>query len=101
MIQIGAGLSGFSLYAALTWLPLWRMGIAVSADSIFKYFVIVMMLMFGIFMVSGGRSSFSTVRFLPALCAGGLASHGFGSGNWTLFFCGLLGVGICYVFFGE
>ena len=101
MIQIGAGLSGFALQAFLTWLPIWRMGQAVSADSLFKYFVVVLMLMFGVFMVSGGRASFSLTRFLPALLMGGLTSYGFGEYNWTMFFVGLLGVGICYVFFGE
>ena len=101
MIQIGAGLSGFALHAFMTWLPLWNMGRAVSADSLFKYFVVVLMLMFGIFMVSGARSSFSVVRFLPALCAGGISSYGFGQGNWTIAFVGLIGVGISYIFFGE
>lgn len=101
MIQIGAALSGFALYAFFTWLPLWNMGRAVSADSLFKYFVVVLMLMFGVFMVSGGRSSFSLVRFLPALAAGGIVSYGYGMGNWTIVGVGLLGVGICYIFFGE
>lgn len=101
MIQIGAALSGFALYAFMTWLPLWNMGRAVSADSLFKYFVVVLMLMFGIFMVSGGRASFSLVRFLPALVVGGVASYGFGASNWSVFLASLIAVGACYIFFGE
>ena len=94
-------MSGFALYAFVTWLPLWRMGQISSADMLFKYFVIVMMLMFGVFMVSGGRSSFSVSRFGPAFVAGVITSLGFGSAGWPVFFAGLVGLGVSYVFFGE
>src|SRR3546814_16992213 len=77
MIQLGGLLSGFSLYALFTWLPIWRLATAGSAESIFRYFVVMMMLLFGVFMISGGKNSFSLLKFSPAFLAGALISVGY------------------------
>src|SRR3546814_4820274 len=77
MIQRGGLLSGFSLYALFTWLPIWRLATAGSAESIFRYFVVMMMLLFGVFMISGGKNSFSLLKFSPAFLAGALISVGY------------------------
>lgn len=101
MVQIGAGLSGFSLYTLLIWMPLWRMAATPTADGIFKYFVVVMMLVFGVFMVSGGRSSFSFPRFAPGFVAGAVCSAGVAASSWWLVGLGLVGLGLSYVMMGE
>lgn len=101
MVQIGAGLSGYALYALLVWMPLWRMAAAPSADAIFKYFVVVMMLVFGVFMVSGGRSSFSITRFAPGFVAGAVCSAAFASSMWWLLGLGVFGLALSYVMLGE
>jgi hypothetical protein len=101
MIQIGAGLSGFALYALFTWLPIWRLAGTETPDGIFRYFVVVMALLFGVFMVSGGRSGFSFFRFVPALVAGAVVSAGFASGLWWLLTAGLLALAFFYVWMGE
>ncbi len=101
MVQIGAGLSGFALTALFIWLPIWRMAEVNTADGLFKYFVVVLMLLFGVFMVSGGRNAFSFMRFVPAFLAGGAASIGFASQMWWLFFAGVVVFAIFYVMMGE
>src|SRR3546814_11594143 len=79
MIQLGGLLSGFSLYALFTWLPIWRLATSGSAESIFRSFVVMMMLLFGVFMISGGKNSFSLLTFSPAFFAGSLISVGYRS----------------------
>lgn len=101
MVQIGAGMAGFALYALFVWMPIWGMASSPAPDALFKYFVVVMMLVFGVFMVSGGRSSFSIKRFGPAFVAGAVASAGFAASTWWLLIAGLVAVGLCYVMFGE
>ncbi len=101
MVQIGAGLSGFALYALLMWMPIWRLANTSTPDGLFRYFVLVMMLLFGVFMVSGGRSSFSFIRFVPSFFAGAVASAGFAIGLWWLFFAGLAAFALSYIALGE
>jgi hypothetical protein len=101
MVQIGSGLSGFALFALFSWLPIWRLAVTETPDGLFRYFVVVMSLVFGVFMVSSGRSSFSFMRMVPALVAGGLASAGYASSTWWMFFAGLFGVGFTYLAMGE
>lgn len=101
MVQIGAGLSGYALYALLVWMPLWRMAATPSPDALFKYFVVVMMLVFGVFMVSGGRSSFSITRFAPGFVAGAVCSAAVAASMWWLLAAGLFCLGLTYVMFGE
>lgn len=101
MVQIGAGLSGFALYALFIWMPIWRLADTSSPEGLFRYFVVVMMLLFGVFMVSGGRSSFSFMRFAPAFVAGAVASAGYSIQLWWLFFAALIAFAISYVAFGE
>lgn len=101
MVQIGAGLSGFALYALFMWMPIWGMAQTSDPSRLFGYFLAVMMLMFGVFMVSGGRRSFSVVRFFPSFIAGAVASAGVGMEAWWIAFAGLVAFGATYVFFGE
>lgn len=101
MVQIGAALSGFALFALFKWMPIWDLAQTSSATGLFRYFVVVMMLLFGVFMVSGGRSSFSFARFVPAFVAGMLASAGWAIEAWWLFFTGILLFGVVYVTMGE
>jgi hypothetical protein len=101
MVQIGSGLSGFALFALFSWLPIWRLAVTQSPDGLFRYFVVVMSLVFGVFMVSSGRNSFSFMRMVPALVAGAVASAGFAGGSWIMFFAGLFGVGFTYIAMGE
>lgn len=101
MVHIGAGLSGYALYALIVWMPIWRMAATPNADGIFKYFLIVMMLVFGVFMVSGGRSSFSITRFAPGFVAGAVCSAAVAGSMWWLLAAGLAGLAFAFVMFGE
>jgi hypothetical protein len=101
MVPIGAGLSGYALYALLVWMPMWRMASTPNADGIFKYFLVVMMLVFGVFMVSGGRSSFSIVRFGPGFIAGAVCSAAVAGSMWWLLAAGLAGLALAFIMFGE
>ncbi|QAY80195.1 hypothetical protein [Sphingosinicella sp. BN140058] len=101
MIQIGAALSGLALHALFSWLPIWRLANAETAENLFRYFVVVMMLVFGVFMVSGGRSSFSLKRFAPAFAAGAMASMAWSSGSLWLAAVAMALFGIFFVIFGE
>src|SRR3546814_19414087 len=101
MIQLGGLLSGFSLYALFTWLPIWRLATAGSAESIFRYFVVMMMLLFGVFMISGGKNSFSLLKFSPAFLAGALISVGYAASPWWRVAAGVGGFGAVGIFLGE
>ena len=101
MVQIGAGLSGFALYALLIWMPLWQMAGTPSPDALFKYFVVIMMLVFGVFMVSGGRSSFSFTRFGPGFVAGAVCSAAVAGSMWQLLAVGLAGLAAAFIFLGD
>src|SRR3546814_19397235 len=67
----------FSSDLGIVMLPIWRLATAGSAESIFRYFVVMMMLLFGVFMISGGKKSFSLLKFSPAFLAGALISVGY------------------------
>jgi hypothetical protein len=101
MVQIGSALSGFALCALFWWLPIWRMSQTESADGLFRYFVIVMMLVFGIFMVSSKGKGLSFFRTVPPLCAGAVASYGFSTGSWYVFGIGIAASWLLYVLGGE
>jgi hypothetical protein len=101
MIQIGGILSGFSLFALFTWLPIWRLANEMSAEGIFRYFVVVMMLVFGVFMISGGKNGFSLIRFTPAFLAGCLISFGYANGLWWIAAAGAVLFGVFWIFLGE
>lgn len=101
MIQLGALLSGFSLYALFTWLPIWGLAAAGSAETLFLYFVIVCLLLFGVFMTSGGKSSFSFIRFVPSFVAGVLVSLGYSTAFWGLAAAGVVIFGFFWIFLGE
>jgi hypothetical protein len=60
-----------------------------------------MMLVFGVFMTSGGRSSFSFLRFAPAFVAGCIISIGYSEGMTWLMGVGAVVFGGFYVFTGE
>lgn len=101
MVQVGAGLSGFALYALMMWMPIWRLAVTSTPDGLAKYFLVVMMLVFGVFMVSGGRSKFSFKRFAPAFVAGALGSAGFAAGSWPLMISGGIALFVLYFLYGE
>ena len=101
MIQIGSGLSGFALFALFSWLPIWNLSQTSSPDGLFRYFVVVMALVFGVFMVSGGRSRFSFTRVVPAMVAGGIASAGFAWSMPWLLAAGVAVLAFTYLAFGE
>lgn len=101
MIQLGAVLSGFTLFALFTWLPIWGLATASSAEGLFRYFVVVLSLMFGVFMTSAGRSSFSFIKFMPALVAGGTMSLGYGNQTWWLMAAGFVVFAGSWIYFGE
>lgn len=101
MIQLGGILSGASLYALFTWLPIWRLATAGSAEEIFRYFVTMMMLLFGVFMISGGKNSFSLIRFTPAFVAGATISAGYAASTWWLLAAGVVIFAVFWIFLGE
>lgn len=101
MIQLGAILSGFSLYALFTWLPIWQLASTFHADGIFRYFLVVSMLVFGVFMTSGGRGSFSILRFFPSFGAGVLISIGWPTETYWLMGIGAVIFAAFWLFFGE
>ncbi len=101
MIQIGSALSGFALCALFWWLPVWRMAQAVTPDVLFRYFIVVMMLVFGIFMVSAKSNAMSFGRTVPALLCGVLASYGYSLEAWYVFGAGVVGAWFCYFLGGE
>ncbi len=101
MIQIGAILSGFSLYALFAWMPIWQMANATSAEEIFRYFIIVGMLMFGVFMTSGGKTSFSIMRFTPSFVAGVMSSMGYANETYWMIAAGGVIFAVFWIWFGE
>ncbi len=101
MIQIGAMLSGFSLYALFTWLPIWQLASSGHAENVFRYFVVVAMLVFGVFLTSGGMQSFSLTRFVPGFVAGVMISIGWASAMWWLVAAGAVVFAAFWIFLGE
>lgn len=101
MIQLGGILSGFSLYALFFWMPIWQLGSVGSAEGVFRYFVVVAMLVFGVFMTSGGKSSFSFIRFVPAFIAGAMISEGWATTTLWLSGLGFVIFVAIWIFFGE
>lgn len=101
MIQLGGILSGFALYALFTWLPIWKLGDAGSAELIFQYFVVVMTLVFAVFMISGGKNGFSLIRFSPSFIAGCMISFGYAGATWWLVAAGGVVFGAFWIFLGE
>lgn len=101
MIQFGGLLAGFALYTLMTWMPIWRMASAQSAEETFRYFVVVIMLVFSVFMASGGRIHFSLKRFAPAFVAGCIISIGYSKDSMLLMLAGGAIFAFTWVFFGE
>lgn len=101
MIQIGSALSGFALCALFWWLPVWRMAQANSPDNLFRYFVVVMMLIFGIFMVSSKSNSITFLKAVPALLCGIVASYGWSIDSMYVVGAGLAGAWLCFFLGGE
>lgn len=101
MIQLGAIFSGFSLYALFTWLPIWGLAKANSPEALFAYFLIISLLLFGIFLTSGGRNSFSFFRFAPSFVAGALVSMGYATTAWALMASGLVIFSLFWFLLGE
>jgi hypothetical protein len=101
MVQIGSALSGFALCALFWWLPVWRMSQASSPEVLFRYFVVVMMLVFGIFMVSSKSNSMSFLKTIPPLLCGAVASYGYSIGAMYVFGAGLAAAWLCFFLGGE
>lgn len=98
MLQVGAALSGFALYALCFWLPIWELAKASSAEEFFGYFVVIMMLMFGVMLTSAKKSSFSFFRFSSSFAAGVLVSIGYGnSTDWLMLAGGAVFAGIWFL----
>lgn len=101
MIQIGSALSGFALCALFWWLPVWRMSQAETPDLLFRYFIVVMMLVFGIFMVSSKSNSMTFMKTIPPLLCGAIASYGYSIGAMYVFGVGVAGAWLCFFLGGE
>lgn len=101
MVQIGSALSGFALCALFWWLPVWRMSQAGTPDLLFRYFIVVMMLVFGIFMVSAKSSGMTFLKTIPPLFCGAVASYGFSTHAWYVFGAGVVGAWFCFFLGGE
>lgn len=101
MIQIGSALSGFALCALFWWLPVWRMSQAESPEMLFRYFVVVMMLVFGIFMVSSKSNAMTFFKTIPPLFFGAVASYGYSLQSWYVFGAGVAAAWLCFFLGGE
>src|SRR3546814_7882135 len=56
---------------------------------------------FGVFMISGGKNSFSLLKFSPAFLAGALISVGYAASTWWLVAAGVVVFGAFWIFLGE
>lgn len=101
MIQLSGLLSGFALYSLFVWMPIWNLASAKSAEEIFRYFVVVMMLVFGIFMVSGGKTNFTISKFGSTFAAGCMLSIGYSTGLTWLLIAGIVTFAASWMLLGE
>lgn len=97
MSQLGSFFTGYAMLALLWWKPIWTMASHKTAEDLLGFFVIVMMLFFGVFMVIGDYGRFRFASFVGPFAGGCVLSWGVWQSNMVAMLAGFMLLGVTWM----